>query len=188
MLTEAEFVALMASLDGMDDRSTILVLSAFLDNLLEIAIRWRLKSLGTTKRDKIFRNSGAPLSSMSAKILIANAMGILGDEPCAQLDRIRTIRNTFAHSMKPLDFSNPAVQKECEKLRPDNLVSGAGLTPLTTREKLVVTCQLIGMLLVGQVGHSGITSWYGAHGPLFWRAPSHDKLDAQLLHNLQSQD
>jgi hypothetical protein len=184
----SEFESIMTSLGRMDDRSTILVLSAFLDNLLEAAIRWKLKRLGTSKFDKLFRNSGSPLSSTSAKIMMANAMNILGDEPCAQLDRIRTIRNAFAHSSMLIDFTSPPVLKECEKLRPDNLISGATLSPVTPREKIIVTCQFIGMIIMTQISHYGTQRYYGTFGPVFWRAPSPDKLSSQHLHTSQSQD
>ncbi|MGH8770371.1 MAG: MltR family transcriptional regulator, partial [Burkholderiales bacterium] len=50
-----------------------------------------------------------PLNSLSAKIRIAHAFGLLPPDICADVDVIRKIRNEFAHAHQPLSFDSPKI-------------------------------------------------------------------------------
>jgi hypothetical protein len=188
--TNEEFDALMISLEKMEDRAAVLVLSSIIDNLLEYAILTKFVRLNKKKRDKLFRNPTAPLSSMSAKIAVANALGILGDEPRAQLDRIRSIRNAFAHAMKTIMFDDPLIAEECKKLDPRRIISGGTYQPSTdsARERFQITGTLISMILMKQIDHGADQIRYGRYGPLFWRAPSRDRFEWSHPPPFQNQD
>jgi hypothetical protein len=117
-----EWTAVINSIDELHARAAALILSAFIDNWLEKAISLSFVPLGSSHFNRIFRNPRAPLSDLSSKIMLAFALGILNQEQRSQADRIRSIRNTFAHSVKPIDFDHPTIKAECEKLDPKKLV------------------------------------------------------------------
>jgi hypothetical protein len=114
----------MDDIDHMDGRAAALILSALIDNTLEYVIRARFVPLNKSNFDALFRNPTAPLSSLSAKIALAHAMGIVGDELRIQLNRLRSIRNAFAHAMVSVSFDDPEIVAECKKLDPQSITRG----------------------------------------------------------------
>lgn len=52
--------------------------------------------------------------SFSARIKVGRALGLYGPLLEKKLNRIREIRNQFAHALVPLDFSHELVARECE--------------------------------------------------------------------------
>jgi hypothetical protein len=69
------------------DRSVALVASAMLENSLLLAIRSRFVRMTDVQVHELFYAVNAPLSSFSAKITIAHALGIYGDRYKARLTR-----------------------------------------------------------------------------------------------------
>jgi DNA-binding MltR family transcriptional regulator len=64
--------------------------------------------LSKEEGDRLFVGS-APLSSFSAKIQVAYAIGLIGPKATHDLDRIREIRNAFAHAKVSITFDTDAV-------------------------------------------------------------------------------
>jgi hypothetical protein len=83
------------------------------------------------------------LATFSAKIQFGYALSIYDAHFTGELDRIREIRNAFAHARKPLRFKRKAVSDVCKSLRlpvrypPDNG------KPRTAREKFDLTVSLL---------------------------------------------
>lgn len=88
-------------LAGTNDRSIAVVAGALLETLIENLLR---KVLNPSTHNVLFNGYG-PLSTFSAKIDVAFAIGVLSATEHADLHRIRRIRNEFAHELKPLSFS-----------------------------------------------------------------------------------
>lgn len=63
----------------------------------------------------LFEDTGAALSTFSAKINLAYAMGLISNDESKQLHAMRKIRNTFAHSVKTT-FSDDDVIKAMQPL------------------------------------------------------------------------
>jgi hypothetical protein len=166
---------IVSSLQSMEDRASALVLASILDLMLERAILRKFIYLGKEKRDAIFRNPNAPLSSLSAKISVASALGCIGHEPRLQLERIRSIRNAFAHTMTGVTFDTPLISKECDKLDPQALLSGAEFEPElgTKKERFIIVGVMIMIILTSQIQHSVDQKRYGVS----WRSPSIDKCE-----------
>jgi len=95
-----ELYDIVSSIDATDARACALVLAAVVDGLLEKAIRINFVNLDDAKLNGIFRDVTAPLQSLSAKIILAHALGIIDDHFKSQLDIFRAIRNAFAHAVK----------------------------------------------------------------------------------------
>ena len=53
------------------------------------------------------RGPGAPLSGLFAKTQVAYALGIISEETRGLINRIRNIRNVFAHRFAPSDVVDP---------------------------------------------------------------------------------
>jgi hypothetical protein len=121
-----EYATFIDSLHEIDARAAALVLASFIDSMLERAIDLNFLLLSRKKDNALFRDKGAPLSSFSAKIAVAHALGIFDDEYRDQLDRFRAIRNTFAHAIRPFDFNEPTIATECLKLDPRRLMNEGG--------------------------------------------------------------
>lgn len=147
MPDEEDIAPLLSSLQDMDARGAALIMASILDNMLEYAITLFFVELGKTKFDNIFRSKQAPLASFSSKISVAYALGIITDEVRAQLDRVRSIRNAFAHSMKAIDFDHEIVASECNKLSP-SVIYGSKFAADTPREKFLSSATVIGIAII----------------------------------------
>ena len=63
----------------------------------------------------LFDDTGS-LHSLSAKIRLAEAMGLFGAETRKNLDIVQTVRNAFAHSLAVELFETPEVAEACNAL------------------------------------------------------------------------
>jgi len=85
------------------------------DRGLEAMLLRNFVDLSKRQIEAIFEGTG-PLVSFSAKIKIAHAIGIIGDHVKVDLDKIRMVRNTFAHSVLEIDFDTPEIQAICKTI------------------------------------------------------------------------
>jgi hypothetical protein len=121
MPTDIEFERLIADMDALDARAAALIMGALIDNLLEYAIFHNFVDLTEPQFNSLFRDPTAPLTSFAAKTALAHALGVFGNEFKKQLDTVRAIRNTFAHTILPIDFDHPPVSAKCRDLDPSRL-------------------------------------------------------------------
>ena len=83
-----------------------------LEEVLQVSIARRLEPLNETEAKELFRHNG-PIATLSAKIAMGRALGIYGRKTRKDLDRVREIRNAFAHSSSDLSFDTPEVSAAC---------------------------------------------------------------------------
>jgi len=176
-LTETEYTTL-------DPRSVVLTRASLIDNLLERVLDLNFVTISRARFNSIFRDTGAPLSSFHAKIAVAHALGMFGDEFRSQIDRVRLIRNAFAHTMLPLSFDDELVAQECMKLVPARLTE-LPYQPDTDspRERFIVTCDMLVNHLIRCV--ATLTAQIVAQGQR--RRPWPDKYVPQHPHTSQNQ-
>jgi len=101
-------------LDGESDRGCVLVGASLLDEALTDGLRRRLSlSAHAVKHavDPLFRAMG-PLSTLSAKIKTAYALGLVTESMFRDLERTRELRNAFAHKQHPVDMLDVAIKAE----------------------------------------------------------------------------
>jgi hypothetical protein len=103
------------------DRGVAILIATNLENALQLALSQSLHVREKQHR-RLFGMSG-PLGTFAAKITIAYAMDIIGNEAKENLDAIRSIRNAFAHAKLPISFKTPQVKAVCEILKQPNLIS-----------------------------------------------------------------
>jgi hypothetical protein len=97
------------------DRSTAILLAAFVERMLELNITLRYPRRDQPTLNRLTDRDG-PLSSFYSKTQLAYAMGIISSEIRDEIDCIRRIRNVFAHSAMRIDFTTTAISVECKKL------------------------------------------------------------------------
>jgi DNA-binding MltR family transcriptional regulator len=95
--------------------STCLTAVAVVDDRIAQALRMKMGRLDNKLRKKLFTGYG-PLSSFSARIDIAYALGLLSKDIAKEAHIIRGIRNVFAHATKQVNIDSPGIKEECEKL------------------------------------------------------------------------
>ncbi len=95
-----------------NDRAAGLLNAGWVDLSIERAIGSTFKE---GFRRKVFGSSG-PLRDFSARIEVAFAIGLFGPQTHHDLSIIRTLRNQFAHCMRPITFQTPEVVDVCSFL------------------------------------------------------------------------
>ena len=105
--------AFSARLGSESDRACAVLGAALLDAKLEDLFRERFLAY----QDELLGNSG-PLGSFSSRIRLACALAWISEDARHDLDVIRDIRNTFAHSFDhELSFIDQSVAARCSNLR-----------------------------------------------------------------------
>jgi hypothetical protein len=103
-------------IETQTDRSAAIVAGSFVEATLRAAIEAEWDIPSNSVRERIFKGY-APLSSFSAKIEIGSVIGLFGPKTHGDLNRIRKIRNEFAHFLNPLSFATPHIARLCEQLQ-----------------------------------------------------------------------
>ena len=102
-------------LDGESDRAAAILAAAYFEERLCDAIMRKFTTINKDLREKIFTGYG-PLSTFSAKIDIARALGIYDQKTYNALHKIKKIRNMFAHASTPIEFNQQEIADLCRNL------------------------------------------------------------------------
>src|SRR4051794_40655131 len=97
-----------------NERGAAITGAALLEHLLARAIEAKWPPISNGIRADIFEKDG-PLATFSAKILVGYAMGLYGPDLKSDLDRVRRVRNLFAHTMHPVTFKTERVKTLCNQ-------------------------------------------------------------------------
>jgi hypothetical protein len=134
---QEDFVSILSEMEQGDNRTTAIVAAALVENNLALAIMARLRGLTDIDQKRIFENRGI-LSDFSLKIEAGYLLNIYGHLVREDLDKIRQIRNQFAHHLEIRDFDHPEVAGKCDSLNAlrflENLARPRQPTPPTRRE------------------------------------------------------
>jgi mannitol operon repressor len=108
------FADFLGDLNAESDRGAVLTAAAFIDDLLGKTIAAFL--VEGAKVSELVEDYPGPLSSFSARILAAHALGLISDNERAECSAIRKVRNEFAHVVK-MSFDNERVKSLCSSLK-----------------------------------------------------------------------
>lgn len=124
--TTGEMTTSLYEMHTGSDRVAAILGSALVENELLHLLETRFWDEGDRKA--LFHNGGAPLRTFSSRILIAKAVGLVSATMADELNRVREIRNMFAHALLSVDFAHPEVDAYCEGLKPGqaNMLSSEG--------------------------------------------------------------
>jgi DNA-binding MltR family transcriptional regulator len=107
-------------LDEESDRGTALLGAEFLNAVLEALLRAHLVD-DKKKIDSLLRVDG-PLGTFSARIKTSYCLGLIGPKMYRDLERIREVRNAFAHCLAGQTFETASIKGRCEALETVRLV------------------------------------------------------------------
>jgi len=113
------------------DRGAALIAGSIAENALDQILIVRFVPMSPPQRDALFEYN-APLGTFSAKIKLAYAFGFIDKIIRDDFDRIREIRNVFAHSMIAVKFVDEVIRRTCtgfSKILPDAVLTSSGDNP-----------------------------------------------------------
>ena len=119
------------SLRDLDERGLVLSLAAFAEESLGQLLAAFM--LSTDATSQLLKGFNAPLGTFSSRIKAAYALGLIAKDQSEDLERLRKIRNEFAHSWRPITFGNPKIAPHIRAL---NYSSIDDKFPETPREKV----------------------------------------------------
>jgi DNA-binding MltR family transcriptional regulator len=119
--TVDEQLATMKEMAALPDRAIAIIITAPIeDGLEDLILTTMIYDLNKTDKDGLFSGE-APLARFSSKIRLGFALGLFGRETRRDLDRLRMIRNAFAHARKDISFKTAEVAAICRAFElPDN--------------------------------------------------------------------
>jgi DNA-binding MltR family transcriptional regulator len=143
-LTWNEFLDVLEELEKDGPRGAALLGHAMLENILKRLLLHAMVPLGKEEEDRLFDGLG-PLSGMSSRTILAYALGLISKQTRRDLDKIRAIRNRFAHTGKKVTFDDPEVVKLCARLALQKQDLGA-------RKIYVASVKALTIHLLGLIG------------------------------------
>lgn len=111
----ADVEATLLHLHQHDDRTAAIVGASLVESVVERLLISSFSSSASDLNQRLFENRG-PLSDFNSKIVVAQAFGVIGDRVADDIQRIRRIRNCFAHARLPVNFEEPAIAMEVSEL------------------------------------------------------------------------
>lgn len=109
---DTEAIAFARTLFEESDRGCVLVGTAYLDDEIELLLREAFGASDDTVKkavDPLLKGGNAPLGSFWARIKIALAMGLINTDVHDALDKMRELRNAFAHKTGTVSLSDEKV-------------------------------------------------------------------------------
>ena len=144
--------------DASHDRTNVLICGALLEQSLEEAIASHFQDIPEAERNQLFLPSGdrdAPVSSFYAKCVLAYSLGVFGRRTYSDFNKLRIIRNIFAHSTLPVSFDTPEIAAACGFGLIDTAPWGdddlIGQKPQTPSEKFLA----VSILFITYLTHPG---------------------------------
>lgn len=135
-----EFTAFLPVLNKESDRGKVLITASYLDELLrQVLLAFFADQTAGTK---LVDGFNAPLGSLATRCEAASALGLVSTEERAEIDRIRKIRNRFAHDIH-VSFDDQELKEICGRLEYrakdyGEVVSGAGAQFTTAATCLIL--------------------------------------------------
>lgn len=108
-----EVKSIINDLRKENDRTVAIVGASLVESALEHMLIASFKSKHSDLLPRLFENRG-PLSDFNSKILVAQAFGVVAESQAEEMQRIRHIRNAFAHARVPITFDTTEVHKEVQ--------------------------------------------------------------------------
>ena len=120
----------LSEVGGTNDRTTCLILSSMIERQLEQLLFERIRfgsPIDSSWKPKIFSRDGA-LSTFFGNIGLARTLRVIDVQTYRDLDRLRQIRNVFAHSALPVNFQTKKIATELRKFHRDDYMDKVGFS------------------------------------------------------------
>jgi hypothetical protein len=111
------YLPIIQDMESADDRTAAIVGASLVENNLVMVIMNRLRdSLDDTEIKRLFDDRGAVLGTFANRVDIGFGLNLYDKPVRDDLDRIREIRNRFAHHLEVRTFDHPDVAGKCDAL------------------------------------------------------------------------
>jgi len=121
------------------DQAIALVGAAMVDDALKRAITRTMRDLSKEELSRLFENTG-PLATFASRIAVAYAIEVIRPKFRDDLERVRDIRNVFAHAVVDVTFVTPEVLEVCASLHmPETVAAVAGWSFDQAKDRYLVT-------------------------------------------------
>ncbi|WP_109479669.1 MltR family transcriptional regulator [Paraburkholderia sp. C35] len=110
-----DFLSFATTLKTESDRACALMAAAWLDDQLGLLLRENF--LEDKKATELLFDATGPLSTFSGRIALARALGLIPKAVLNDLLTLKRIRNDFAHTAAPIDFSIEPIASRCHNLQ-----------------------------------------------------------------------
>jgi len=180
-------------LRDLDDRGLVLSLSAFAeDSLGTLLMAFMLPSEASTK---LLEGFNAPLGTFSARIKAAYSLGLINKSQFDDLERLRKIRNEFAHTWQSIEISKPNISSLIKRMNFSHIDDHFPETP-TEKLRSSITCLLLELRsMVKQISVQGTKiTMIGRHLMTGFSGSFEDQLQSarnllkDILQNLEGAD
>ena len=104
----------IADLETKNDREIAIIGGGLLECCFERALIRSFQDHDPSLCGRLFQNRG-PLSDLDSKILMARALGLINASMAEELNRVRLVRNAFAHAIIAIDFDTEVIKTELAK-------------------------------------------------------------------------
>lgn len=104
-----------------EDRGLVLTLAAFSEEALGRLIEAYLHDEKAAK--SLVEGFNAPLGSFSTRILAARALGLISEEQYSDLEKLRKIRNEFAHTWDRISLSRASMTDRVSAMTPSRVTN-----------------------------------------------------------------
>jgi hypothetical protein len=144
-----EVAAIFEELKTDGPRGVASLASALMEQLLEGSIKYRMVKLTSDEERDLFQGT-APLATLSARIRVAYAIGIIGKKVRRDLNLLREIRNALVHTRRRVTFETKEVAELCA-----TFIGGkdiAKFRELGPSEQFVEVTQMLLQYLVSKIG------------------------------------
>src|SRR5262249_54065088 len=144
-----EVTAIFEKLKTDGPRGVASLASALIEDLLEGTIKYRMVKLTNDEEKDLFQGT-APLATLSARIRVAYAIGIIGKKVQRDLNLLKEIRNALVHTRRRVTFETKEVAELCA-----TFIGGkdiANFRQLGPREQFVEVTQMLLQYLVSKIG------------------------------------
>jgi hypothetical protein len=88
----------------------VLASTAIISNRLNTLLTKAMRPLSKSLQKKLFEATGGPLSTFSGSILVAYAFKLINEETFRTLEKVRKVRNHFAHTTERIDLDTAELQ------------------------------------------------------------------------------
>jgi hypothetical protein len=109
------FSAFLAEFQKETDRGAALVGAALIDTRLEAVLRSHFLEIKAV--EELMEGGNAPLGTLSSRIKMAYALGLITELEFSECEIIRRVRNDFAHGVHGLTFRDQKLSALCNNLK-----------------------------------------------------------------------
>ncbi len=132
------------SLTPETDRGCALMAAAYLEDQLAELLTFYFTDDGKVVKE-LFEPAG-PLGTLSSRIDIAYALGLIGPNARRELHLIRKVRNDFGHEPRPISFDHAPIASRCRELHQHQLLPGGSPRASFTRSVMGLLARIHGEL------------------------------------------